>query len=225
MPVDLKRTLRTSWILFAVMATSSLCGCSLFVMAGKSLFGDPKVEAPFSHAANVDLTDGLHKVVIVASTPEAIKYEFPATNVDLIEKVSRNLRTEGVQVVNPNKVATWLDDHGGYWEDINELAGAFECDYIIHLEVDNLSLREPNSRDMYQGHVAGTVYGYEVRQRRKDKVAHRIFHKAFDRTYPDGYPKLADRLSEDSFHRELMDHIAVFMTQMIVDHRTSERIF
>jgi hypothetical protein len=194
-------------------------------MAGKSLFGDPMIVSPFSRAAHVDLTDGAHKVVIVASTPETIKAEFPATNVDLLEKVSRNLRTKGVQVVNPNKVATWLDDNGGYWSDINELANAFDCDYILHLEVESLSLQEPNSPDMYQGHVIGTVYGYEVRQRRKDKAAHRIFHKSFDREYPDGYPKLADRLTRDSFHRELMEHLASVLTQMVADYRTSERIF
>ena len=78
---------------------------------------------------------------------------------------------------------------------------------------------------MYQGHVSGTVYGYEVRERRKDKVAHRIFHKSFDRKYPDGYPKVGDRLTRDSFQRELMEHLGVVLTQMIADHRTSERIF
>lgn len=194
-------------------------------MAGKSLFGDPIVEAPFSKAAHVDLTNGMYQVVIVASTPETIKTEFPATTIDLIEKVSRNLRSNGVQVVNPNKVATWLDDNGGYWDNINELANAFEADYIIHLEVESLSLQEPNSPDMYQGHVSGTVYGYEVRVGRKEKTAHRIFHKAFDRNYPDGYPQLADRLSRDSFHRDLMDHIGLVLSQMICNCRTSDRIF
>jgi hypothetical protein len=56
-------------------------------------------------------------------------------------------------------------------------------------------------------------------------VAHRIFHKSFDRKYPDGYPKLADRLTRDSFHRELMEHLGVVLTQVIADYRTSERIF
>lgn len=225
MPVDLKRTLRASWMMVVILATSSLCGCSLFVMAGKSLFGDPIVESPFSKAANVDLSKGMHEVLIVASTPETIKTEFPATTVDLIENVSRNLRISGVKVVNPNKVATWLDDNGGYWDDINQLANDFDVQYIIHLEIESLSLQEPNSPDMYQGHVSGTVYGYEVREGRREKAAHRIFHKAFDRKYPDGYPQLADRLSRDSFHRDLMDHVSTILSQMISNCRTSDRIF
>ena len=138
--------LLTSCGLFAAAS-----GCSLFVMAGKSLLGDPEMEAPFSKAAKVDLREGAHRVIVVASTPEVIKTEFPATTVDLIERVSRKLKSQGVNVVNSAKVASWLDDNGGYWEHIDELANAFDVEYIIHMEVDQLRLQDPNSPDLYQG--------------------------------------------------------------------------
>ncbi len=207
------------------MATSSLCGCSLFVMAGKSLFGDPVVESPFSRAAHVDLTDGTHKVVIVASTPETIKAEFPATNSDLIEKVSRNLRSKGVQVVNPNKVATWLDDNGGYWEDINQLAKDFDCDYIIHLEVERLSLQEPNTPTCFKdtSRDRSTVTKCENERRQSVRIASST--NPFDRKYPDGYPKMGDRLTRDSFYRELMEHLGTALSQVIANYRTNDQIF
>ncbi|MBD3672800.1 MAG: hypothetical protein HUJ26_04675 [Planctomycetaceae bacterium] len=217
-----------SQFLCSLLATAFLCsttGCSLFVMAGKSLFGDPVMTAPFSHAASVDLTKGEHRVVIVASTPQTIQSEFPSTTIEMIEQVSRNLKANGVNVVSYNKVANWLDDNGGYWSDVDELANAFETEYIIHLDIDSMTLQEPNSPDMYEGRVSGTIYGYEVRQGRKEKTAHRIFNQNFTRKYPDGYPQLADRLSREEFHSELMEHICRAMAQQLYNHRPSDEFY
>lgn len=211
--------------LLAVTAVSTTTGCSLFVMAGKSIFGDPVLTAPFSHAADVDLTSGVHRVVVVASTPQTIQTEFPATTIELIEKVSRNMKTNGVNVVSYSKVANWLDDNGGYWSDVDELANAFEAEYIVHLDIDSMTLQEPNSPDMYVGNVSGTIYAYEVRSGRGGKTAHRIFNHNFSRKYPDGYPQLADRLSREEFHNEFMDHISRSMAHQLYDHRASDEFY
>ena len=194
-------------------------------MAGKSLFGDPLRTSAFSRAASVDLREGTHRVVIVATTPETIKAEFPATNVDLIEKVSRQMKANGVKVVNYNTVATWLDDNGGYWDHVDELANAFETEYIVHFEIDSITHKKPNSPDMYEGHIEGTVYGYEVRETRSGKVAHRIFNHPFNRNYPDGYPQLADRMSKEEFHRELMEYTSSALAHTLYDHHASDEIY
>ena len=209
----------------AMMMLLTQSGCSLFVMAGKALFGDPEITAPFSRAANVDLRTGEHRVLIVASTPEAIKSEFPTTNTDLLERVSRHLKSAGVDVVNTNKVATWLDDNGGYWENPTELARSFDVDYIIHLDIDRFRLQDTNSPDLYQGFVSGTVYGYEVREGEKGKSAFRIFNRPIEKEYPDGHPQLSDRMSRQSFHHEFLDRTGLQMAQMLYNFRTSDIAF
>ncbi len=225
MKLNSKISMRIVCLSLAVVAVCTTTGCSLFVMAGKSIFGDPVMTAPFSHAASVDLTSGEHRVVIVASTPQTIQSEFPATTIELIEKVSRNLKSNGVNVVSYNKVANWLDDNGGYWSDIDELANAFETEYIVHLDIDSMTLQQPNSPDMYEGNVSGTIYGYEVRAGRAGNTAHRIFNHNFTRKYPDGYPQLADRLSREEFHTELMDHVSRAMAHQLYDHRASDEFY
>jgi hypothetical protein len=209
-----------AWL--AVIPIVTQTGCSLFVMAGKSLFGDPEVTAPFSKAANVDLRTGKHRVLLVASTPEAIKSEFPTTNTDLLERVARHLKRAGVDVINSNKVATWLDDNGGYWDHPDELARAFDADYIIHLEIDQFRLQDTSSPDLYQGFASGAVYGYEVRTGDRGKTAYRIFNRAFDKEYPEGHPKLSDRMSRHSFHHEFLDRTGLQMAQLLYNFRTSE---
>jgi hypothetical protein len=206
----------------ALLAIFTQSGCSLFVMAGKALFGDPEVTAPFSRAANVDLRTGQHRVLIVASTPEAIKSEFPTTNTDLLERVTRHLKTARVNVVNPNKVATWLDDNGGYWEDPDELAKAFDVDYIIHIDVAQFRLQDTNSPDLYQGFVSGNVYGYEVRTGEKGKTAHRVFNRAIEKEFPEGHPQLSDRMSRQSFQQEFLDRTGLQMAQLLYNFRTSD---
>jgi len=225
MPVNTKQLTRLTCWLTACLILATAGGCSLFVMAGKSILGDPVVNSPFSRASNVDLRTGQHRVVIVASTPETIKVEFPAATVNLIEKVSRKLKSEGVNVVNYNKIATWLDDNGGYWNEVDELANAFETDFIIHLEIDSIRLKQPGSPDMFEGRVSGTVYGYEVHQSGNSKVAHRIFNHSFERKYPDGYPQLADRMSREEFHRKLMEHVSLALAHQLYDHHSSEEIY
>lgn len=206
----------------AMLVLCTQSGCSLFVMAGKALLGDPEITAPFSRAANVDLRTGEHRVLIVASTPEAIKSEFPTTNTDLLERVTRHLKTAHVNVINPSKVATWLDDNNGYWQDPNELASAFDVDYIIHIDVTEFRLQDTNSPDLYQGFVSGNVYGYEVREGEKGKTAHRIFNRAIEKEFPEGHPQLSDRMSRQSFHQEFLDRTGLQMAQLLYNFRTSD---
>ena len=60
------RTLRrTAFVVTLVVAVGSLSGCSLFVMAGKMFFGDPKVPSMFSAQTGVDLTEGEHELLVI----------------------------------------------------------------------------------------------------------------------------------------------------------------
>ena len=216
---------RAAVVALIAVTLMSQSGCSLFVMAGKAIFGDPEVTAPFSKAANVDLRDGMHTVLIVASTPEAIKSEFPTTTSDLINRVTRRLKNAGVDVINPNKVATWLDDNGGLWDNPTELARAFDVDYIIHLNVEEFRLQDTTSPDLYQGFVSGNVSGYEVRETDEGKTAFRIFYRPIEKEYPEGHPLLSDRMPRESFHQEFMDRVSLQMSQMLHNFRTSDISF
>ena len=46
-----------------------LAGCSMFVLAGKMFFGDPKQTSAFHEGTGVDLTEGKKKVVVLCSAP------------------------------------------------------------------------------------------------------------------------------------------------------------
>ncbi|MFO1023284.1 MAG: hypothetical protein U0903_21730 [Planctomycetales bacterium] len=60
-----------------------LSGCSLGVMAGKMLFGDPLIGDDFKGTTGKTLTEKGKKVAVICNAPESVRDEFSALSVDL----------------------------------------------------------------------------------------------------------------------------------------------
>lgn len=203
----------------------TLGGCSLFVMAGKMFFGDPKQEAPFRATTDVDLTKGQKSVLIVATAPLGVKAESASVDLEVVERVSRQLRTKGVKVYPSKKVLNWLDERGGQWGDANEIAEKFDADYIVEIDIDRFSHLEENSPDLYRGNAVGNVRAYEVVKRDGERVASPCFAKEFTCTYPSQAPKPAHQISEATFRQEFLNRVCDKITQQFCDHRASETVY
>ena len=86
-------------------------GCSLFVMAGKVLFGDPQIPAEFKKVTGTDLAESKDSVVIIATAPHRLLSDVPALQQDIADRVRRILDTRNIKVVPAGDVASWFDDH------------------------------------------------------------------------------------------------------------------
>ncbi|QDT36929.1 hypothetical protein [Stratiformator vulcanicus] len=213
-----------SLVVTAAVLLSCGSGCSLFVMAGKMFFGDPTIPSHFHRMVGIDLTDGEHSVLVVTTTPEAIKRDAPAIDLDITERVSRRLKNKGVDLFPSGEVLTWLDDRGGRWDDVDEIARAFETDYIVHCDLRELTFYEENSSDLYRGKVNGSIYCYEVAEENGVYLAQRVFNVEFDSTYPSHRPKLAHQMSERIFREEFVDRVCKQVALTFYDHKLSEEI-
>ena len=131
-------------VLCAALACS-LPGCSLGVMFGRMLTGDPKTPSEFKSMTREDLSKGKHTVLVVCTTPESVESELATLKFDLIDGITRRMKHNGVKVINPDLVAGWLDEHGSIGSNPSELAEDFEVDYIVHIDVESFGFREPNS--------------------------------------------------------------------------------
>lgn len=206
-------------------AVWTLGGCSLFVMAGKMFFGDPKQAAPFRTTTEVDLTDGEKSVLIVATTPQGVKAENSNVDLEVVERVSRHLRAKGVKVYPSKQVLNWLDERGGQWGDPNEIAEKFDADYIIEIDIDRFTHREENSPDLFRGNALGNVRAYEVVKSGGGRKASPCFAKEFSCTYPSHAPKAAHQISEDTFRQEFLNRVCDHIAQQFCDHRASETVY
>jgi hypothetical protein len=214
-----------SRFLFALAVTCLTCnlsGCSLFVMAGKLLYGDPKMMSPFHAGTGYDLVEDDLTVLVIFSTPESVKSEFSSVEYDLTEETIRRLKSRNIKVVDPDDVATFIDDNGGYWEDASELAHHFEADIIVHVDLDSFTCIEENSPSLLRGRADGIAYGYDVRKVGDEKVAREIFVREFTSTHPRQTPVSADSISRSAFQKRYVDLMATQIGQMLYDYRASD---
>ena len=212
------------WVVIPFML-ASMTGCSLFVMAGKMLIGDPVIKCDFRQATNVNLVDDKKTVLVVCDTPDSIKTEFPSLHFDLVDGISQKLKKQKVKMISAGDVASWIDDNGGYWNDASEIANAFETDYIIHLDLSHYDYREENSQTLLRGRMTANINVYEVKETENNKRAVQIFASDYVSEYPAFNPVSIDRKSHKIFKKEYMDHVCTQISQVFYDHRSIDKIF
>lgn len=217
-------------MLMAAMLISS-SGCSLFVMAGKAIFGDPRVPAEFRTVTGTDLTEGADAVVIICSAPHRLLNSFPSLQVDISDRVSRNLETRNVRIVPSGDVARWFDDHGE-WGDYSEMATEFEAKFVIHIDIREFEHRVPESENLMQGRAEGRISVHEVSGSPDRSSTTRDFSPpvslAFDRDFnlmfPTSYPVPRENRSEELFVQGFMDRVALDISHHFYDYRMSDSI-
>jgi hypothetical protein len=188
-------------------------------MAGKMLFDDPVLTCEFTARTRVDLRKGHKKLLVVCSTPESIKSEFPSLDFDLLELVARNLRQNEIETVSLDEVATWLDDVGGSWESPSELAEQFDADYIIHIDLDEFDFREKSSPNLLRGRALGNVYAYRVSGEGGQKFAAEVFVSEFRSEYPRHSPVPSDQVSPKTFRSDYVRQVSKKISRLFYNYR------
>ncbi|MCH9654992.1 MAG: hypothetical protein K0U86_23755 [Planctomycetes bacterium] len=202
------RNMHSLGVALLLLISLGINGCSLGVMAGKMFFGDPLRTCEFTSRTKVDLSEGTQKVLVICSTPESIRSDYPSLNYDLLEQITYKLKRHDVKVMDTGKVATWLDDNGGSWNDVDELAENFDADYIIHVDIDEFDYREPNSPNLLRGKAYGTVSAFEVMEVDGLKRAQEVFASEYTSEYPSHLPVSIESESPKVFRKKYTDRIA-----------------
>lgn len=212
---------RATLLVAAVVIPISMNGCSLFVMAGKMVFGDPRIAAPFKTQTGVDLTEGEKSLLVVCRSPHLILSEAPTFEYDLTDGLLRRLRQQGVDVVSPDSVAKWLDDNGGEFEDVNEIARDFvDADYIAVVDVQHVRFFEENSKDMLRGHAQGSIRVYETMTLAGQRSTTESFRCGFQTDYPRFRPVSIHEMSLHAFQKQFMDNLIRQIARQFHDYAT-----
>jgi hypothetical protein len=209
-------------VLGGLAAIGCLClsGCSLFLMGQKMIFGDPQLKAEYKAFTHVDLTKGKHTLLIVCKTPEAVDQELSTLSLDVIDGVTRQLKREGIKVVDPDEVALWLDEHGGMPKDVSELARdeKLKTDYIAVIDVQEFSYHEEHSVGLLRGRARGFLKVYRVSELDDDRMAAEVFTKEFTTVYPPHQPISEVSRSSDIFRRDFIHRVCDQLAHKFYDH-------
>lgn len=209
-------------IVVLLMTFSSLSGCSLGVMAGKAIFGDPKTASEFRNRTGTDLTKGEKTLLVVVQTPQSVETELPSLELDLIDAITRRLKLHGVKVVEPDRVAKWIDTNGGRFDHPTELAQKFEADFIAVIDVEQFTFHDATSPNLYHGEAAGQVQVYEVREVAGAKQAQQVFGANFRNQYPQHGPVPVDQLSPKMFQKRFIDNLSDRLGSRFYDYRIGD---
>lgn len=210
--------LTSCWLL------SGVTGCSLGVMAGKAIFGDPKMPSEFRTRTGVDLTKGEGTVLVVVQTPQSVEGEMPSLDVDLIDGIARRMKLHGVKVVDPDKVSKWIDQNGGRFDHPTELAQQFDTDFIAVIDVESFQFYEPTSPNLYHGLATGQMQVFRVRGEGSEKMAEQVFGGAFRNQYPPHGPVPVDQLSPKMFQKRFLDSLSERLGSRFYDYRLGDEM-
>ena len=211
----------------------AVVGCGPVVMINKMIFGDPEIDSPFKLATGIDLTKGKHKVIIICDAPSAIRDgDMTGLSHQLVETLTRQLQRAGVKVVDSNKVRDWMDDNGGRLDDPRDLAHEFDVDFIVHVDLLNVSFYEENSPDLFRGQAQGDLIGYRVEkdedseEGEERRIARQVFSSGFGTTYPEFSPIPASQVdSPRIFQRRFVQRLASQLGHILHDHTAPTEVF
>lgn len=213
-------------LLAVLVAVSCLTGCSLMVMAGKFLIGDPTVESAFKERTGVDLCKEDKELLVVCRTPFLVGKQFATLEQDLTTGILRRLKQNDVKVVSPDKVQKWMDDNGGDVGKPTELAKEFKCDFISIVEVSSIQFFEEHSKDLMRGRANGTIRTFEVQKNAdgKPELALQVYTGEFTTHYPEFTSVSIHSMTVPTFQKQFLDHLALQLARHFFDHRVSETV-
>lgn len=208
--------------LLSLLLLTTIPGCSLFVMAGKVFYGDPKIPSKFKQMTQVELSKGEDRILIICSAPESIDSDFSALKIDLADGITRRMKIRHIDVVEPDRVAGWLDDHGSF-DDPSELARDFtDVDYIAWIEVQQFSCKEVNSPTLLRGRSTGSTRVYKVEEIGGERIARQLFEGEFTSVHPEHQPISTEGRSATVFQKEYIDRVCDKLAMTFYDVHTSE---
>jgi hypothetical protein len=212
-------------LLLMVLAVGLLCltasGCNYIVVFGYLLGGPPSVEPLFEKETKESMSGKDIKVCVVCFAPNEIKYNFENIDFEVATYVSHRLHTHKIVVISPDRIKGWLEENKD-WDRPEEIGAYFKTDYVISIDMNEFSLYEEGSAELYRGRAEAIVSvwkmeddGHAERIFTKEKISKYPLHMAVDsaeKTYQTFKGEFLSRLSEEIgrffYEYEVADEIA-----------------
>jgi hypothetical protein len=219
--------LRRREFLLGLCGTALVAGCN-FPSAMYFLMPEAKEPAEYKRLVG---EDGKKEITVVLWTYMGLdpRPEFAQVDRQLTDMLARKIRQlseenqEKVTVVKPRLVEEYKNTNPN-WKSLNldQVGRYFKADYVISLEIDQLSLYEPNAHEtLYRGRTHILVSLVDVKDPDETQQP---------REFTDVYPSDA-RGGLDSFdmpamqfRQTFLEHVAKRLTYYFVNHQKRDRV-
>lgn len=213
-------------IFLSLWSAIFLAGCS-FPQSLYFIMPEAKDPAELKRLAN---EDGKKEMKVVLWTYMSLdpREEFIQADRHLAVKLAEEIHRlseenrEKVTIVKPNLVEQYKSQHSN-WQalDLTKVGHDFKADYVVNLEIDKLSLYEPNAnQQLYRGQTEIQVSVVDMQH--PDDVQSKEFS--------DRYPAEARgdmtpfELTPHAFRDKFLDHVAKRLAFYFVEHKRRNRM-
>jgi hypothetical protein len=219
------RGLRRRSFLLSLWGSALLAGCN-FPTAMYFLMPEAREPAECKRLASEDSKKEV-KVVLWPYMSLDPREEFIQADRYLSNQLAEEIRRlsqenrEKVTVIKPSLVEQYKSRHPD-WQSIDaaKIGHYYNADYVINLEIDKLSLYEPNAREMYQGYAHIHVSVVDVNH--PDDPQQKEFTDRYPSEVRGGWDTFD--MEPSVFREKFLGHIARRLAFYFVDHQKRERM-
>lgn len=217
---QLSRTCR-SLICWGILLAALPCltGCQYLIFAGYLLGGPPSIEPDFDAETGQSFTGKGKKVAIICYAPDKVKWDFDKIDRELSLYVSHRMTNHKIKIIDPDAVNAWIEENPD-WDKPDELGEAAGADYVVFIELEEFSLYEENSSNLYRGRTKGMVSVYEM----EEGSGEIIYTKDLDSKYPIHAPVATSEKSFYDFKSLYMSRLSEEIGRLFYEHFAGDDI-
>lgn len=204
--------------LAALLAASS--GCSYLLFLGYLIGGPPTIEPDFDVQTKKSFTDKDVTVAVVCYAPTDIRYSFEEIDYEVAKFVSMRLVQHKIKVVEPDRVRQWLDENKE-WDKAEEIGDYFKATYVVYIDLNEFSLYEDDSANLYRGRAEAVVSVWEMDE---SGTAEKIYTTEKISKFPVHQPIAASDESYQNFKSRYLARFSEELGRLFYEYFTYDEI-
>jgi hypothetical protein len=210
-------------ILAALLISFSITGCNYFLLVAYLVGGPPSIDPMFDIKTGKSMTAHGTTVAVVCYAPNEVQFNFHDIDKEIAKYVTFRLHEHKIKVVNPDRVRAWLDENSE-WMDPSEIGRALGVTYVIYIDIQEFSLYEKNSANLFRGRADGLVSVFEMDESGNGE---KIFSReltAESTKYPLAIAKSTTDVTPQTFKREYLSRLSLVIGRLFYEYYSGDDI-
>jgi hypothetical protein len=195
-------------------------GCSYLLFLGYLIGGPPSIEPDFDAQVKESLTDKDVTVAVVCYAPTDIRYSFEDIDHEVAKFVSFRMHQHKIKVISPDRVRAWLDENRE-WDKPEEIGEFFDCTYVVYIDLNEFSLYEDESANLYRGRAEAVVNVWKMDE---SGEAEKIYTTEKISKFPTHQPVAASDESYKNFKSRYLARLSDEIGRLFYEYYTFDEI-
>ena len=146
--------------------------------------------------------------------------EFDQIDKEIAKYVSYRMVEHKIRTVNPDRVNDWLDRNDD-WDKPEEIGAALGATYVVYIDLNDFSLYEENSHNLYRGRADIMVNVIKIDP---DGTGDEIYSKEHISRFPLAVPRSTYDVTYSNFKRQYLARLSEEIGRLFYEHYNGDDI-